>query len=116
MSVWTSTMNIPSTGNSGEKNRKRPRLYILATAALLLSVVSFIGVGAIPQAQAILHVADDAAIEHADDTPRELTTVGPREHADDTPRELTTVGPRELAGDVPVDDAAREPEGLVGLP
>jgi hypothetical protein len=44
-------MNIPSTGNSGEKNRKRPRLYILATAALLLSAISFIGVGAIPQPQ-----------------------------------------------------------------
>jgi hypothetical protein len=46
-------MNIPLTGNSGEKNiRKRPRLYLLATATLLLSIVSFIGVGAISQPQA----------------------------------------------------------------
>ena len=46
-------MNIPSTGNSGNRNRKWPRLAILAaTAALLLSAISFIGVGgAIPQPQ-----------------------------------------------------------------
>jgi predicted PurR-regulated permease PerM len=53
ISVWTATMNIPLTGNSGDKNRKWPRLSILATAVLLLSVISFIGVGAIshpPQA------------------------------------------------------------------
>jgi cytoskeletal protein RodZ len=44
-------MNIPSTGNSGNKNQKWPRLAILATATLLLSAISFIGVGAIPQPQ-----------------------------------------------------------------
>ena len=47
-------MNIPSIGNSEEKKtQKRPRLAILATtAALLLSAISFIGVGgAIPQSQ-----------------------------------------------------------------
>jgi predicted PurR-regulated permease PerM len=51
MSVWTSTMNVPLTGNSGNKNRKWPTLAILATATLLLSAISFIGVGAIPQPQ-----------------------------------------------------------------
>jgi hypothetical protein len=44
-------MNIRSTGNSGEKNRKWPALAILATATLLLSAISFIGIGAIPQPQ-----------------------------------------------------------------
>jgi hypothetical protein len=52
MSVWTPTMNIPSTGNSGNKNRKRPTLAVLATATLLLAAISLIGVGAIPQPQA----------------------------------------------------------------
>jgi hypothetical protein len=42
-------MNLHSTGNSGEKNRKWPKLATLATAAVLLSAISFIGVGAIPQ-------------------------------------------------------------------
>jgi hypothetical protein len=52
MSVRSATMNIPSTGNSGNRNRKWPRLAILATAAVLLSAISFIGVGgAIPQPQ-----------------------------------------------------------------
>jgi hypothetical protein len=51
MSVWTPTMNIPSTGNSGDKNRKRPTLAVLATATLLLAAISLIGVGAIPQPQ-----------------------------------------------------------------
>jgi hypothetical protein len=44
-------MNPPSTGNSGNKNRKWPTLAILATATLLLSAISFIGIGAIPQPQ-----------------------------------------------------------------
>ena len=45
-------MNLGSTGNSGNRNRKWPRLAILATtAAVLLSTISFIGVGAIPQPQ-----------------------------------------------------------------
>jgi hypothetical protein len=44
-------MNLRSTGNSGNKNRKRPTLAILATATLLLAAISFIGVGAIPQPQ-----------------------------------------------------------------
>jgi hypothetical protein len=45
-------MNLRSTGNSGEKNRKWPKLAMLATAAVLLSAISFIGVGgAIPQLQ-----------------------------------------------------------------
>jgi hypothetical protein len=45
-------MNLGSTGNSGNRNRKWPRLAILATAAVLLSAISFIGVGgAIPQPQ-----------------------------------------------------------------
>jgi hypothetical protein len=52
MSVWTSTMNLRSTGNSEKKNRKWPKLAMLATGALLLSAISFIGVGAIPQPQA----------------------------------------------------------------
>jgi hypothetical protein len=51
MSVRTAAMNIPSTGNSGNRNRKWPTLAILATAALLLSAISFIGVGGIPQPQ-----------------------------------------------------------------
>jgi|Tabmets5t2r1_1033131.scaffolds.fasta_scaffold22871_1 hypothetical protein len=51
MSVRSAAMNIPSTGNSGNKNRKWPTLAILATATLLLSAISFIGVGAIPQPQ-----------------------------------------------------------------
>jgi hypothetical protein len=45
-------MNLRSTGNSGEKNRKWPKLAMLATATLLLSAISFIGIGAIPQPQA----------------------------------------------------------------
>jgi hypothetical protein len=45
-------MNIPLSGNSGNKNRKWPRLAVLATAAVLLSAISFIGLGgAIPQPQ-----------------------------------------------------------------
>ena len=44
-------MNPRSTGNSGKKSRKWPTLAILATATLLLSAISFIGVGAIPQPQ-----------------------------------------------------------------
>ena len=52
MSVWTSTMSLRSTGNSGNRNWKWPRLAILATAAVLLSAISFIGLGgAIPQPQ-----------------------------------------------------------------
>ena len=42
-------MNVHSTGNSAEKNRKWPKLAMLATGALLLSAISFIGIGAIPQ-------------------------------------------------------------------
>jgi hypothetical protein len=42
-------MNIRSTGNSANRNQKWPRLAILATAAVLLSAISFVGVGAIPQ-------------------------------------------------------------------
>jgi hypothetical protein len=41
-------MNIPSTGNSENKNRKQAKLAVLATTALLLAAISFIGVGAIP--------------------------------------------------------------------
>jgi hypothetical protein len=52
-------MNIPSTGNSGEKNQKWPRLSILATATLLLSAISFIGVGAIPQPQQAFAQVED---------------------------------------------------------
>jgi hypothetical protein len=53
-------MNLRSTGNSGEKNRKWPRLVILATAALLLSAISFIGVGgAIPQLQQAFAQVED---------------------------------------------------------
>jgi hypothetical protein len=45
-------MSLRSTGNSGNRNRKWPRLAILATAAVLLSAISFIGLGgAIPQPQ-----------------------------------------------------------------
>ena len=44
-------MNLHSTGNSAEKNRKWPKLAMLATAAVLLSAISFIGIGAIPQPQ-----------------------------------------------------------------
>jgi predicted PurR-regulated permease PerM len=52
MSVRSATMNLHLTGNSGNRNRKWPRLAILATAAVLLSAISFIGVGgAIPQPQ-----------------------------------------------------------------
>jgi hypothetical protein len=42
-------MNLHSTRNSAEKNRKWPKLAMLATAAVLLSAISFIGIGAIPQ-------------------------------------------------------------------
>jgi hypothetical protein len=42
-------MNLRSTGNSGNRNRKWPKLAMLATAAVLLSAISFIGIGAIPQ-------------------------------------------------------------------
>jgi hypothetical protein len=62
MSVRSATMNIPSTGNSGNRNQKWPRLAILATAAaVLLSAISFIGLGgAIPQPQqAFGFVLDD---------------------------------------------------------
>ena len=54
-------MNLHSTGNSGNSNRKWPRLAILATAAVLLSAISFIGLGAIPQPQqAFGFLVDDA--------------------------------------------------------
>jgi hypothetical protein len=61
MNVWTSTMNLPSTGNSGNRNRKWPRLAILATtAAILLSAISFIEVGgAIPQPQQAFAQVED---------------------------------------------------------
>ena len=61
MSVWTPTMSLRSTGNSGNRNQKWPRLAILATAAVLLSAISFIGLGgAIPQPQqAFGFVLDD---------------------------------------------------------
>jgi hypothetical protein len=49
--------NIPLTGNSGDKNRKRAGLSILATATLVLSAVAFIGFGAIPQLQAFAQVS-----------------------------------------------------------
>src|SRR5919109_2880731 len=42
-------MNLRSTGNSKEKNRKWPKLAMVATAVLLLSAISFVGVGSIPQ-------------------------------------------------------------------
>jgi hypothetical protein len=63
-------MNLRSTGNSGEKNRKWPRLVILATtAALLLSAISFIGVGgAIPQPQQAF-----AQVEDEDEEPMNAT-------------------------------------------
>ena len=45
-------MSLRSTGNSANRNQKWPRLAVLATAAVLLSAISFIGVGgAIPQPQ-----------------------------------------------------------------
>jgi hypothetical protein len=56
-------MNIPSTENSGEKNRKRPRLSLLATATLLLSAISFIAVGAIPQPQQAFAGTVDQSID-----------------------------------------------------
>jgi hypothetical protein len=56
-------MNILSTGNSGEKNPKRPRLSLLATATLLLSAISFIGVGAIPQPQQAFAQTVDQSID-----------------------------------------------------
>jgi hypothetical protein len=54
-------MSLRSTGNSGNRNQKWPRLAILATAAVLLSAISFIGLGgAIPQPQqAFGFVLDD---------------------------------------------------------
>jgi hypothetical protein len=52
-------MNLRSTGNSGEKNRKWPKLAMLATAAVLLSAISFIGIGAIPQQAFAQNVGQD---------------------------------------------------------
>jgi hypothetical protein len=61
-------MNLPSIGNSEEKTQKRPRLSILTTATLLLSVVSFIGVGAIPQPQqAFAQLEDEEEGEEVDE-------------------------------------------------
>jgi hypothetical protein len=55
-------MNVRSTGNSGEKNRKWPKLAMLATAAVLLSAISFIGIGAIPQ-QAFAQNVDQEVLQ-----------------------------------------------------
>jgi hypothetical protein len=53
-------MNIRSTGNSANRNRKWPKLAVLATAAVLLSAISFIGVGgAIPQPQQAFAQVED---------------------------------------------------------
>jgi hypothetical protein len=61
-------MNIPLTGTSGDKNRKRPRLSTFATATLLLSAISFVGVGAILQPQAFAQeVPVDQSIEQVAD-------------------------------------------------
>jgi hypothetical protein len=65
-------MNIPLTGNSEEKNRKWPRLYLLATATLLLSAISFIGVGAIPQSQQAFAQVEDED-EDEDEEPMNAT-------------------------------------------
>jgi hypothetical protein len=76
MSVWTSTMNIPSTGNSEDKTRRRPRLYILATAALLLSAISFIGVGAIPQPQqAFAQTVDQSISQNAENSVKDSLVI-----------------------------------------
>jgi hypothetical protein len=53
-------MNLRSTGNSKEKNRKWPKLAMLATAVLLLSAISFVGIGTIPQ-QAFAQNVDQSA-------------------------------------------------------
>jgi hypothetical protein len=55
-------MNLHSTGNSEEKNRKWPKLAMLATAAVLLSAISFIGIGAIPQ-QAFAQNVDQEVLQ-----------------------------------------------------
>jgi hypothetical protein len=69
-------MNLRSTGNSGEKNRKWPRLVILATAAaLLLSAISFIGVGgAIPQPQQAFAQVEDEEDEEPMNATNATTT------------------------------------------
>jgi hypothetical protein len=69
-------MNIPSTGNSAEKNRKWPKLAMLATAAaLLLSAISFIGVGgAIPQPQQAFAQVEDEEDEEPMNATNATTT------------------------------------------
>jgi hypothetical protein len=53
-------MNLHSTGNSAEKNRKWPKLAMLATGALLLSAISVIGIGSIAQPQAFAQNVDQS--------------------------------------------------------
>jgi hypothetical protein len=67
-------MNIPSIGNSEEKTQKQPRLAILAAAAaavVLLSAISFIGVGgAIPQSQhAFAQLEDGEEVDEDEECP-----------------------------------------------
>src|ERR671923_241812 len=70
-------MNLRSTGNSEEKNRKWPKLAMLATAVLLLSAISFVGIGTIPQ-QAFAANVDQSISQYAgaenDDNGRTDTT------------------------------------------
>jgi predicted PurR-regulated permease PerM len=69
-------MNIPSRGNSGNKNRKWPTLAILATATLLLAAISFIGVGAIPQPQQAFAQASNVTQSATQDVSQSATAGG----------------------------------------
>ena len=75
-------MNLSLTGNSGNRNRKWPRLAILATAAVLLSAISFIGVGAIPQPQ---QAFGDATVNQSiDQSASQSNTANQNQEANDS--------------------------------
>jgi hypothetical protein len=82
MSVRSATMNIPLSGNSANRNRKWPRLAILATAAVLLSAISFVGVGAIPQPQ---QAFGDATVDQSiDQSASQSNTANQNQEANDS--------------------------------
>ena len=82
MSVRSATMNLSLTGNSGNRNRKWPSLAILATAAVLLSAISFIGVGAIPQPQ---QAFGDATVNQSiDQSASQSNTANQNQEANDS--------------------------------
>ena len=106
-------MNIPSTGNSGNRNRKRPTLAILATATLLLSAISFIGVGAIPQPQqAFAQVTVDQSIsQKAENSVEDSFVIANRQSNEQNAANSIAVGSEDDDDGSTATDANGDDEG-----